>query len=539
MNGKQLKNSILQWAIQGRLVPQDPTDEPAAVLLRRIQAEKAKLVKEGKLKKSALGDSRIFRGEDNKYYEQNGKNITCIDEEIPFEIPETWEWVRLGSVVSVQGGKRMPAGRKLTSENTGHYYIRVSDMKDGNVSTDDLHFVPEDIYPSISKYIIKKEDVYITVAGTIGRVGKIPPKLDGANLTENADRLSFTHINQDWLISALQSFFVQEQIIFMTTKVGQPKLAIERIGKLLLPLPPLAEQRRIVAKVEELLSVVERYEKAQDALDALCNSLDGRLRKSILSEAIRGRLVPQDPTDEPASVLLQRIQAEKAKLVKEGKLKKSALSDSRIFRSEDNKYYEQTGKTITCIDEDIPFEIPETWEWVRIDTYVKNVTDYVASGSFASLRNNVRYYKSPNYAILVKTQDFQNNFVKDLTYIDEHAYNFLANSNLFGGELILSNVGSIGRVFIVPKLNKRMSLAPNAIMVKTFSDEHIKWLFHLFSSDHGLQLLFSISSATAIRKFNKTTFKNLLIPLPPLAEQRRIVSKVEELFAVLDRLSCK
>ena len=264
-----------------------------------------------------------------------------------------------------------------------------------------------------------------------------------------------------------------------------------------------------------------------------------QLKNSILQWAIQGRLVPQDPADEPAAVLLDRIRAEKAKLVKEGKLKKTALSDSVIFRAGDNKYYERSGKTVTCIDDQIPFEIPEGWVWVRIDTYVKNVTDYVASGSFASLRNNVRYYKSPNYAILVKTQDFQNNFVKDLTYIDEHAYNFLANSNLFGGELILSNVGSIGRVFIVPKLNTRMSLAPNAIMVKTFSDEHIKWLFYLFSSDQGLQLLYSISSATAIRKFNKTSFKNLIIPLPPLAEQRRIVAKVEELFAVLDRIAGK
>ena len=158
------------------------------------------------------------------------------------------------------------------------------------------------------------------------------------------------------------------------------------------------------------------------------------------------------------------------------------------------------------------------------------VTDFVASGSFASLRENVKYYKEPNYALLVKAQDFQHNFTRDLTYTDEHGYNFLAGSNLHGGELILSNVGSIGRVFIVPKLKIKMTLAPNSIMVKPWKDSHKDWLFCLFQSDFGKGLLYSISSATAIRKFNKTSFKKLVIPIPPLAEQQRIVIKIEELF---------
>ena len=180
----------------------------------------------------------------------------CIDEEIPFDIPENWCWTRLCSVVSVLGGKRIPAGRRLTTENTGHVYIRVSDMKDGWVSTENLQYVPEDIFPSISKYIINKEDVFITVAGTIGRVGKIPSELDGANLTENADRLVFTILDQDWLILELQSALIQTQIIEATTKVGQPKLAIARIENLLIALPPLSEQRCIVEKQRELFDKI-------------------------------------------------------------------------------------------------------------------------------------------------------------------------------------------------------------------------------------------------------------------------------------------
>ena len=273
MNAQQLRNSILQQAIQGKLVPQDPTDEAASVLLQRIRKEKERLVKEGKLKKKDLESKPIEEGE------------------IPFEIPEGWEWCRISSIASVLGGKRIPAGRKLSQENTGHVYIRVSDMKENTVSTDNLQYVPEDIYPSISRYIINKEDVYITVAGTIGRIGKIPSELDGVNLTENADRLVFSVIDQDWLIKCLQSNTVQTQIVDVTTKVGQPKLAIARIQNLLIPLPPLAEQRRIVAKIEELMPLVERYGKAQQALDQLNESLPARLRQSILQEAIFGNHV--------------------------------------------------------------------------------------------------------------------------------------------------------------------------------------------------------------------------------------------------------
>ena len=252
----QLKKSILQYAVQGKLVPQDPADEPASVLLARIRAEKEQLIKAGKIKRDKH-ESVIFR-RDNSYYEQVDGIERCIDDELPFEIPKSWEWTRLSTIAKVLGGKRIPAGRKLTAENTGHVYIRVSDMKDGTVIQNGLLYVPEDIFNSISKYIIKKEDVFITVAGTIGRIGKIPPELDGANLTENADRLVFSSLNQDWMIFLLQSSFIQNQIAEVTTKVGQPKLAIARIEKLLIPLPPLNEQTRIVEQIAAIFSQMKK-----------------------------------------------------------------------------------------------------------------------------------------------------------------------------------------------------------------------------------------------------------------------------------------
>ena len=237
-----MRKSILQYSIQGKLVEQRPEDGTGEELYQKIQEEKQRLIKDGKIKKEKLLPE-------------------ITEEEIPFDIPESWKWVRLGNIVTVLGGKRIPVGKKLTTENTGYKYIRVSDMKNGTVLTDDLMYVPKDIYPLISRYIINKEDIYITVAGTIGAVGTIPEEIDGANLTENADRLVFTIMDKEWLVRCLQSSLVQLQIANATTKVGQPKLAIKRIQELLIPLPPLAEQKRIVAKIEELLLYYNRLKK--------------------------------------------------------------------------------------------------------------------------------------------------------------------------------------------------------------------------------------------------------------------------------------
>ena len=253
---EQLKKSILQEAIQGKLVPQLAEEGTAQDLLEQIKKEKLNLVKGGKLKKSALATSVIFRGDDNKYWEKSGDSIVCIDEEVPFGIPSSWSWCRLGNIASVKGGKRIPVGEKLTTENTGHMYIRVADMKENTVKTDDIHYISESIYQKIKSYTISTEDLYITVAGTIGSVGEIPKVFDNANLTENADKIVFRGICKKFLMYCLLSNFVQSQIKKCTTKVGQPKLAIVRIEDLLIPLPPIKEQYRIVHKIEQTASIM-------------------------------------------------------------------------------------------------------------------------------------------------------------------------------------------------------------------------------------------------------------------------------------------
>ena len=243
------------------------------------------------------------------------------------------------------------------------------------------------------------------------------------------------------------------------------------------------------------------------------------LRQKILDLAIHGKLVPQDPNDEPASVLLERIRDEKERLIKEGKIKRPKKSKA----TSDKPHY--------------PYELPKGWAWCKLEDFINDATDFVASGSFASLRENVKYYDEPGYAILVRTKDFQNGFTKGLVYTDRHGYEFLANSNLFGGELILPNIGaSIGKVFIVPYLDIRMTLAPNSIMIKCFKDIHKKWLQYLFLSPFGQEQLRIISSSTAQGKFNKTDLRALQIPIPPFDEQERIISEVEFLSHFIEMI---
>lgn len=186
-----------------------------------------------------------------------------------------------------------------------------------------------------------------------------------------------------------------------------------------------------------------------------------------------------------------------------------------------------------------PYTVPKNWCWTQLGTYIDFATDYVANGSFASLKQNVAYYKEENYAILVKTQDFSNSFTEDLTYTDKRGYDFLKKSVLYGGELILSNIGSIGKVFRVPHLNKPMTLAPNSIMIKCHRETDYDLLYYYFLSPFGTEQLYSITTGTAVKKFNKTDLKTICLPLPPLSEQQRIVDRIESLFAKLDEAKQK
>lgn len=491
MTPQELKSSILQLAVQGRLVEQRPEEGTAEELYRQIQEEKQRLIKEGKIKK-----------------EKPLPEIT--EDEVPFDIPESWKWVKLGNILSVYGGKRIPAGRKLTDTNTGHIYIRVSDMKNGTVATDNLLFVPNDLYDSISRYIIKTEDVYITVAGTIGRVGKIPPELDGANLTENADRLVFSNINQDWLIQTLDSPLIKMQIAEATTKVGQPKLAIKRIQELHIPLPPLAEQKRIVAKIEELLPYIDCYEKAWSKLEDFNKRFPGDMQKSVLQMAIQGKLVEQRPEEGTGEELYRQIQAEKQSFIKAGKIKKE--------------------KPLPEISEDeIPFDIPESWMWVRIGSLLHKLVD--------GTHRTPKYTTSGVPFVSVKNMSNGVLSLENTKFISKSEHEELwKRCNPQRGDLLLSKVGTTG---VPAKVDTdiEFSLFVSVALLK-FNNQFIDIDFLIYSilaPDFQKQCKVH-TRGVGNKNWVIKDIANTLMPLPPIAEQKRIVQKLDKMLPLCDKL---
>ena len=300
----------------------------------------------------------------NLHYEkfQDG-SVKCIEDEIPFEVPEGWEWCRVRDIAAVKGGKRLPKGVGFSPCRTAHAYIRVTDMKNHSINTDDLKYISEEVFLQIKNYTISKDDLYVTIAGTIGVTGEVPTELDGMNLTENAVKITNIQINKNYLCLIIQSEFVQQQFQDKTHQVAMPKLALERILSTLIPVCTITTQSAMVSKFVEMDSLINQIREEKESLAETVS-----LTKSkILDLAIRGKLVPQNPDDEPASVLLERIRAEKEELIKQGKIKRDK-KESIIFKGDDNSYYEKIGNEVHCIDEDIPFKIPHNWIWCRMSS---------------------------------------------------------------------------------------------------------------------------------------------------------------------------
>jgi len=532
----KLKEKILDLAIRGKLVPQDPNDEPASVLLEKIRAEKLQMVKEGKLKqKDIKDDTVIFVGEDNLHYEKFGDgSIKCIEDEIPFEIPKSWAWCRLRDVFNVGSSKRVLQS-DWKKEGIPFYRAReIVKLSDFGLVNNDL-FISECHYNELkTNYGIPKfGDLMVTGVGTIGKVYIV--KENDKFYYKDASVLCFANdyhaINSDFAKLLLESSFLQKQIHGQTYGNTVDTITISTANNYLFLLPPIKEQNLIVATIKKYTTYLKTLNESKENLIESIVSLKAK----ILDLAIRGKLVPQDPNDEPADILLEHIRKEKEELIKQGKIKRDK-KESIIFKGDDNSYYEQFEKNTEKFDEEIPFSIPDSWQWARLGSYTQKITDYVASGSFASLRENVPVLKNKDYAIMVKTADFSNNFTQNLTYTTEHGYNYLENSNLFGGELILSNIGSIGKVFIVPKLNQKMTLAPNTVMIKLLNEEHRDYVYNFLLSPFGYAQLLKISGGTGIAKFNKTDLKTLLLPIPPIQEQDRIIKQINNLFDLLSEV---
>ena len=486
MDTKKLRQKILDLAIRGKLVPQDPNDEPASVLLERIRAEKERLIKEGKIKRSkkSASDSEI---------------------EAPFEIPESWEWVRLDDICSIKGGKRIPRGKNFSKIPTKHVYLRVTNMKSHTIIENEIKYIDEEVFQTIKNYTINSNDLYLTIAGTIGDVGTIPPKFDDMNLTENAAKLTNIICSKSFLMYALLSDIAQEHFSSRFHQVAQPKLSIETASSTIIPLPPLAEQKRIANDVECWFVLIDALESNEgDLLKAI-----DKAKSKILDLAIHGKLVPQDPNDEPAIELLKRILEEKKQLVRDGRLKKKDLE----------------GKPIS--EDEISYRIPESWEWVRL----KSVTSKIVDGDHNPPHgqpNDSGYYMLSSKNIINdsigKLEDVRFLSYDDWKKCDER-------TNLTNGDVLLTTVATLGRSCVyesdVPYCFQR-----SVSVISTFICNY--FLKFCFDSPYYQSLIDDKATGTAQRGFYINQLEESIIPIPPLSEQKRIVAKIEELFAVLD-----
>ena len=523
MNTKQLRQKILDLAIKGKLVPQDPNDEPASKLIERIREEKEQLIKEGKLKRDK-NESHIFVGDDKLHYEKFADgSVVCIEDEIPFEIPDSWRWCKVDNVSTIKGGKRLPSGRSLLNDKTNHPYLRIVDMKNNTIIDDDIHYISEDVFAKIKQYIITDKDLYITIAGTIGNVGIIPSKYNNANLTENAVRVTPLLINKKYLMYLILSNYVQNQFIDKTHHVAMPKLAIERIKGVLIPIPPIQEQNRIVETVGTLLQLVETIDS--DKIDL--SNLIKQTKAKVLDLAIKGKLVPQDDNDEPADKLLEKIREEKEKLIKEGKIKRDK-NETFIFKSsDDNSYYEQIGGETVCIDDDLPFEIPNTWRWTRINNISKSVL-YGISNSAENSGNSK----------LLRITDIQNNNVDwnkvpytTVTTREKETY------KLISGDIVFARTGAtVGKSYFIEECPNNAVYASYLIKITFYNQILSNYISQFFNSNFYWQQIINKSSGIGQPNVNGTSLKEIILPIPPYQEQRKIVEKIKSIFNQLDTM---
>ncbi|MCB7261738.1 restriction endonuclease subunit S [Bacteroides uniformis] len=533
MNGKQLKNSILQWAIQGKLVPQDPNDEPASVLLDKIRQEKERLIKEKKIKRDKNA-SIIYRGEDNSYYEKihaTGE-VKCIDEEIPFEIPQGWEWCRLNDLALYRKG---PFGSSLTKSMfvaKSNQSVKVYEQKNAIQKDFRLgdYYISKEKFEAMQSFIVKPNDIIVSCAGTIGETYLLPLDAPVGIINQALMRVTLFDLS---IAEYWQMYFA-----YMLLNEAQMKGAgsaiknippFEYLKAVLVPVPPLSEQNRLVERYNLLLSLIAKYESEADKLNCLNLNIYDKLKKTVLQEAIQGKLVPQIAEEGTAQELLDQIKTEKQKLVKEGKLKKSALNDSVIFRGDDNKYWEKSGDSIVCIDEEIPFGIPSSWSWCRL-------------GNIASVKGGKRIPVGEKLTtentghMYIRVADMKENTVKtdDIHYISESIYQKIKSYTISTEDLYITVAGTIGSVGEIPKVFDNANLTENADKI-VFRGICKKFLMHCLLSNFVQSQIKKCTTKVGQPKLAIVRIEDLLIPLPPIKEQYRIVHKIEQTASIMSR----
>ena len=536
MNGKQLKNSILQWAIQGKLVPQDPNDEPASVLLDKIRQEKERLIKEKKIKRDKNA-SIIYRGEGNSYYEKmlaTGE-VKCIDEEIPFEVPKGWDWCRLSALTT--RFSTGPFGTMLHKEDytdNGVAVINPTNIINHKISLNNIKQISLAKAKELQGYAVCKGDIILARRGDLRKSAIITDFEDSCIAGTGSFIFHLLGIANSFFILFYSSPYVQDYLITDSIGTTMNNLNQKLLSRLLIPIPPRAEQVRIVSLVDELFSLVNTYDMMKNKLDFLNSSLHENIKKSILQEAIQGKLVPQIAEEETAQELLEQIKAEKQKLVKEGKLKKSALNDSVIFRGDDNKYWEKSEDGAVCIDEEIPFEIPSNWAWVRLD----DICSFIHRGK------SPKYSPIKKYPVVAqKCNQWVGFSIEKAKFIEPQSitsYNseyFLQDRDLMWNS---TGLGTLGRMAIYYTLLNPYELAvadSHVTVIRPYKTYIVsEYLYYYFASNTVQSVIEDKSDGSTKQKELATkTVKSYLVPLPPFAEQLHIVQKIKSVTSIMSK----
>ena len=527
MTAQQLKNSILQMAVQGKLVPQDPNDEPASVLLERIRAEKERLIKEKKIKREK-NPSVIFKGADNTPYEKIGDEVRSLADEVPFDIPDSWEWVRirsLGEIVRGSGIKRNETVQQgLPCVRYGELYTTYQTSFTSAVS-----FIAPVLYEKCKHF--SYGDVLMTLTGeNKPDIAKAVAYLGTEPIAAGGDLAFWTQhgMNPLFLSYIMASPYIIGRKVALATGDIIVHISGDKLGTILLPVPPLAEQERIVAHIQEAELVIENYALKATSLQKLQDSFPEALKKSFLQEAVQGKLVPQDPSDEPAEALLERIRAEKQRLIKEGKIKKDK-HESVIFRR-DNSHYEKRGSEEVCIDEEIPFEIPENWAWCRassLGTMVRGRgikrTETVVQGCPC-----IRYGEI--YTTYETSFDAAVSFVPES--LDKDCLHFSSGDVVF----TLTGENKVDIAKTVAFLGDGQIAAGGDLAFWTHHGMNPLYLVYYMASPYCIELKRRTATGDIIVHISTSKVGNFLVPVPPFNEQNQIVSAIERLFAVASAL---
>ena len=521
MDTKALRQKILDLAIRGKLVPQDPSDEPASVLLEKIREEKARMVKEGNLKKKDIkNDSIIYVGEDNLHYEkfQDG-TVKCIEDEIPFEIPDGWVWTRLGNLCAA-----IQYGLSNSAEPKGsHKFLRITDIQNGMVNWDAVPFTSTSD-PDV--YLLKPGDIVFARTGaTVGKSFLITETPYPSVYASYLIRIRLLgDLPSEYIYQFFDSACYWSQITDKSVGVGQPNCNGTALKELFIPLPPINEQLRIIPTVRKLLKHVTKIDTEEKALMSIVTAAKAK----ILDLAIRGKLVTQNPDDEPASALLERIRTEKDELIKQGKIKRDK-KESFIFKGEDNSYYEKIGSVVQCIDSEIPFEIPDSWAYERLG----NICSVARGGSPRPIKNYLT--DDENGLNWIKIGDTEQGGKYIFSTKEKIRPDGLSKTRyVHCGDFLLTNSMSFGRPYIL----KTDGCIHDGWLVigdveNVFDQD---FLYCMLSSSAMYNALSSLAVGSTVKNLKSDSVKTLIVPIPPIEEQKAIATQVDTFLTITSQI---